>query len=52
MEFYRKLEEEENRKKEAEEKAARDAEAEKYFHELDTNKDGAVAMDELQAGLD
>jgi len=54
LEFYRQLEEEENKKREEEEKEAKAAEAEVYFKELDTDADGFITVQELQArpGLD
>lgn len=54
LDFYKKVEEEENRKREEAEKAAEEASAAEYFFSLDTDADGLVTVNELQArsGLD
>jgi len=54
LDFYKQLEEEERIKKNEEEEFARNVEAEQMFTALDTNNDGAITIDELQArtGLD
>jgi len=54
LDYYRKLEEEEQRKKDEAEKAVKEAEAAEYFTMLDLDGDGQVGLTELQArpGLD
>lgn len=54
LEFYRQLEEEENRKKTELEQLAKDVEAEELFASLDVNNDGVIIVQELQVrrGLD
>jgi len=54
LEYYKQLEEEENRKKTELEQLARDVEAEELFASLDANNDGVIIVQELQVrrGLD
>ena len=51
LDFYRQLEEEEQRKKTELEQLARDVEAEELFAALDANVDGVVVVQELQVRL-